>query len=351
MAKKKKTLPKDFKDLIKNKDIPALKAVFETCELDACGGFGKGTALHFYDIPEELVRWLAEQGADVNAVDTYGKTPIYEQATIGSDIVKVLLDSGADFKKPAKDGSTPLHIAAGFFHPHTVSELVARGADFHATTLDNLTPLAEALARCRGADIARMAKVADILLSCGSEITPEMRESVTRIGKEFEFHRSNFNKDYLEETEAGLAKLYELFSVEPVARRRVHDGVSPITVTSKRWQQQHGELWDYLVPSQGKAQTVQGEVIRIAGRVSHEVLGNGGANWGADYRKMLDALLKHFASGLPLAGEELNEAKQLVERLHDGDGDEEPARLTEFAVRWVLKNPDPVPLGTPDYKR
>jgi len=38
MAKKKKTLPKNFGELIKTKDITALKAVFDVCELDARGG-------------------------------------------------------------------------------------------------------------------------------------------------------------------------------------------------------------------------------------------------------------------------------------------------------------------------
>lgn len=78
MAKKKKTLPKDFGDLIDRKDIAALKSVFDTCELDARGGYGKTTALSFYRIPNELVRWLVAQGADLEAVDTlqsYGIAP------------------------------------------------------------------------------------------------------------------------------------------------------------------------------------------------------------------------------------------------------------------------------------
>ena len=35
-------------------------------------------------------------------------------------------------------------------------------------------------------------------------------------------------------------------------------------------------LWDQFVPDSGQCQTLQGEVIRIAGRVGYEVYDNGG---------------------------------------------------------------------------
>ncbi|MDK8193797.1 hypothetical protein QP794_27315 [Paenibacillus sp. UMB7766-LJ446] len=65
----------------------------------------------------------------------------------------------------------------------------------------------------------------------------------------------------------------------------MNDGTAPIQITATTWSKQHQELWEYLIPPQGHAQTVQGEVIRITGRVSHEVLNNGGGNWDAEYRK------------------------------------------------------------------
>jgi hypothetical protein len=133
----------------------------------------------------------------------------------------------------------------------------------------------------------------------------------------------------------------------------VHDGVSPITVSSQGWQKQHHELWGFLVPSQGAAKTVQGEVIRITGRVSDELYRNGGANWNADYRKMLNALIKHFASCEPLPPEELTEAKEMAASITAKGDDEDTVidRLCELAVRWVLQNPNPAPLEKPDYNR
>ena len=77
-TKKRKTLPKDFLELIERGDIDALKAVFDKCEISAYGGYYKASALSFRDIPEGLVRWLVAQGADINATDAiYKYTPLH----------------------------------------------------------------------------------------------------------------------------------------------------------------------------------------------------------------------------------------------------------------------------------
>ena len=62
-----------------------------------------------------------------------------------------------------------------------------------------------------------------------------------------------------------------------------HDGVSPIIFkigkNAIELRTQFHQLWDYLVPPSGRAETAQGEIIRIAGRVRHEMLDNGCINW------------------------------------------------------------------------
>ncbi|MMZ65907.1 hypothetical protein D1872_283530 [compost metagenome] len=89
----------------------------------------------------------------------------------------------------------------------------------------------------------------------------------------------------MNQTDEALLRLYELFDVPPVEKRKTHDGVSSIIVSTKEWQAQYNELWNLLIPSKGHAQTVQGEVIRITGKVSYEILDNGGINWDNQYRK------------------------------------------------------------------
>lgn len=353
MAKaKRKTLPKNFRELIEAGDIDALKAVFISCDIAAYQGYSKESALHLYDIPEELVRWLVAEGLDVDTPDgTYGKTPLYVHAGVGSRLVPVLLDLGADVNKANKYGETPLHAASRGCRVDTVRALLASGANVNAKDSQNhMTPLSEMLVTCSNSNIACCAQTAAILLDAGASITSDMQESVRKIGERFEFHRENFNKDYLAETEAGLKQLYGLFDVEPIASRRIHDGVSEIALVSGTWQKQHAALWDYLVPSQGAAQTAQSEVIRITGRISDELYRNGGANWDSDYHRMLGALPERFSSGEALSIGELEEVTTLASSktlLSDEDAD----RLCELAVKWVGRNPIPFALGKTKYRR
>lgn len=356
MAKKKRvTLPKDFKELIETGDIEKLEAIYDLCELSATydGRYGMNTALHYYGVPNELVRWLVKQGLDVNIENYYGRSPLYVQSTGGRDTVKLLFELGADIEKPDRYGNRPLHAAASFFRVDTVRFFVEKGANIHAENDMEQTPLEASLAVCRNADISKMAEISTILLKEGAKITSDMIESVKRIGEEFEFHRDNFNQNYLLEADAGLKKLYTLFDVTPIAKRRMHDGVSPIIVTDESWEKQYEALWQLLVPSSGAAQTVQGEVVRITGRIRDELHRNGGANWDRNYRKMLDALFVYFASGIPLSEHELNETKKLTSSIHaKGDDDEQITdRLCELAVLWVLKNPNPALLNKPNYDR
>jgi hypothetical protein len=349
--KKKTTLPRDFEQLVKTEDIAALKAVFEDRIWDARGGYSKGTALSIRQVPDELVRWLVEQGADINAPDDYKRTPLHAQAAAWSGNVAMLMDLGADIHALDYQRETPLHSAVGAHRTKSVQALIARGAAVNAENAMGNTPLAKGLINCRNADIVEIAEIAEILLGAGAAVTAEMIKSVQRIGKDFEFIRDKFNKDSVDETSDALVKLYGLFEVEPVAKRRIHDGTSPIQITATAWNKQHQELWELLVPGKGPAATVQGEVIRISGKISYEIMDNGGGNWDAQFRKMLDALIGHVGSGTPLPPAQLEEAKALAKRMRSGSDYDAPTRLSQLAVQWVLANPQPIALPTPAYDR
>lgn len=354
MAKKRVTLPKEFKDLMDEGNIEALKAIYDRCELSAHDGrFSLCTPLHMGGVPDELVIWLVETGLDINIPDYYGATPLYRQAILGRDTVKLLLELGADIGKPNTYGETPLHVAAEFFHPKTVKLLIDKGADVNAKNDMGRTPLASVLMVCRGIYIAQTAEIASMLLDAGAKKTPAMKEKVENIGKDFEFHREGINSDYLEAADKGLAKLYRLFDVKPVSKRITHDGVSPIFVKEGSWEEQYEELWSFLIPSSGAAKTVQGEVIRIPGRVRDELDRNGGANWDRDYRKMLQALPQYLSLGNPLSDQELAETKELIAQVHGKDFDDEPRldRLCQLAIAWIKQNPEPISLEKTSYKR
>lgn len=356
MAKKKRvTLPKAFNELIEAGDTEALIALYTQCDLNATydGRFGLNTALHHRDVPIELIFWLAEQGADINARNYYGQTPLHAQAACGGEAVKALVDLGGDLNATDKDGGTPLHAAARYFRADTVRLLVEKGANITARNARGQSALAVALSACRNIDIPQAAEISAELLQAGEAVTPDMLENVKRIGQEFEFHRERFSKERLAEVDAGLERLYSLFNVTPVAQRRVHDGASPIVVAEDPWREQYEALWNLLVPSSGPATTMQGEVIRIAGRVHDEIRRNGGVNWDQDYRLMLSALEQHFASGTPLADDKLKEARTLIAALSasGSSGHGATERLCELSVLWVAANPMPIVLEAPAYTR
>ena len=335
-------------------NIEALKAIYDRCELSAHDGrFSLCTPLHMGGVPDELVIWLVEKGLDINVPDYYGATPLYRQATMGRETVKLLLELGADIGKPNTYGEPPLHVAAEFFHPKTVKLLIDKGADVNAKNDMGRTPLASVLMVCRGIYIAQTAEIASMLLDAGAKKTPSMKEKVENIGKDFEFHRESIHPDYIEGADKGLAKLYELFDVKPVEKRLTHDGVSPIFVKEGSWEEQYEELWSFLIPSSGAAKTVQGEVIRIPGRVRDELDRNGGANWDRDYRKMLQALPQYLSLGNPLSDQELEETKELIAQVHGKDFDDGPRLdlLCQLALSWIKQNPEPLPLEEPSYKR
>ena len=88
----------------------------------------------------EAVKQHIAAGADVNAKDENGVTPLHWTET--EEIAELLIAKGADVN--AKDdwsGSTPLHRAATFGYKEIAELLIAKGADVNARTGSGETPL------------------------------------------------------------------------------------------------------------------------------------------------------------------------------------------------------------------
>jgi hypothetical protein len=256
---------------------------------------------------------------------------------------------GADVNSADASIGTPLHSAADSFNVPNARLLIEGGAQLDARNNEGFTPLELALQRCANINLENMVSLAELFIGKGASVTPRMKGFVEEIGKRFEFHRSGFNPEMVDSASAALDRLNEIFGARPVPRRMLHDGKSPIVMTAGAWQDQHQALWDLLVPSAGHAATVQGEVIRISGRIANELDGNGGVNWDADFRKMADAFLEHLQKGNSLSSSELAAAGDLIASVKRKSGD--VGRLAELAVVWVLQNPIPIKLDTPAYTR
>jgi ankyrin repeat protein len=133
MAKKKKLLPKDFKErLEKGAPLEELVAVFETCELDARVDRGGTSALGLYDCPEDLARWLVAQGADVEFHDQFRSPPLSQHVSVGNHhMVSVLIELGTDIAK-----YNVLYWAIRAGNPETFKLLINHGADILSSTDD-----------------------------------------------------------------------------------------------------------------------------------------------------------------------------------------------------------------------
>lgn len=111
-----------------------------------------GLAAHFGHV--EVLRWLIDQGADINRVAAHrlAVTPLHA-ALFGRQVnaARLLIDSGADVT-PARGGSgwkragwTALHYAAGMGFGTLVLPLLDRGADPSLTDEEGKTPLEVAI--------------------------------------------------------------------------------------------------------------------------------------------------------------------------------------------------------------
>lgn len=179
--------------ILNHRDETAQKIILASPGLvnsrDSRNGF---TSLHWAIIAgrTNLVCWLIDHGADVNAADPSGMTPLHKAAVFNrvasaealiaagadmsalgrkygvlrlmpihlaaeegnADMVKCLLSHGVGVNSSTTGANcvTPLHLAAGKGRVAVVEALIAAGADINACDLAKKTPLTWAVASEQG---------------------------------------------------------------------------------------------------------------------------------------------------------------------------------------------------------
>lgn len=349
---KRKTLPKDFEQLVETGNEQEIKNVFEKCDINAYGGYNKGNAFEFL-ISESMMRWLLEQGADINYVDTYGYTPLMYHAghKNAEEQAVYLVNLGADiFVTQGWNRETVLHKAVSAGCLNLVKCLLEAGADATATDANGDNPLEHAFRCAMTFDLVKLELVTAYLLEEGIPVTERLQNYMRKVAEDIEFRRKDLNPEIIDELDHAMNHLYELLHVEPVPKRVLYDGKTRIEIHAKSWQKQHAELWNLLVPGSGHAGTVQGEVVRISGKLAYELLDNGGINWDADYNDLVKALYRYVCMGTPLPSDEQEEFCQLIKSIKNAD-EKDINRLTELSVKWVTLNLDPIAVGEVNYRR
>jgi ankyrin repeat protein len=111
---------------------------------------------------KEIAVLLIANGADVNAKNKYGETPLHYAAT--KEIAELLIAKGADVNAKDEVESTPLHTAALNGHKEVTELLIDNNADVNAKYEDGGTPLDEA-----------NAETADLLRKHGGKTAKELK--------------------------------------------------------------------------------------------------------------------------------------------------------------------------------
>ena len=277
------------------------------------------------DTPAKSIKYLIDKGVSATTKDIYGMTPLhYAMRGENVEAAKILLEAGAD--PNARDiggGLIPFKMACCMypFNKELVELFLYHGADIYIT--DNVTG-----------------------------------ETWMEVINRLKINKWENMKKFMNEYEAKLKAEGKLppkpKKKEILIDKPLHDGKSEIIIkASDNWLDQYKELWNLLVPKQGKASTVQGEVIRICGKLEHEILDNGRINWDNDFELMCKELRKYLLTcGNILSEEENQKIKNIILKIKkDTVKEKDFDKLTELCTKWILLNRIPIELRKVAYNR
>lgn len=158
---------------VKANDLEKVKALFEANPQLAQARDESGrTPLHWacLGVHYEMLQFLVEKGADVNAQDNEGITPLHSLASKArAEGAALLIAHKADVNIVNADGETPLHFAAQSGRFAIVQQLIDHGAVAASKSHLGFTPLLRAI-------LANSLEIAELLIAKGADVNQVFRE-------------------------------------------------------------------------------------------------------------------------------------------------------------------------------
>jgi ankyrin repeat protein len=260
----------------------------------------------------QLLQLLVERGADVNAVDEQRYTALHFAARDQRcELVKILLEAGAHVDAVEAMGNTPLCLCASSSRPdlEIVKLLLQHGADQRKKNRDGDSPL-----------------------------------SMAKYGEDDELLAVLKQKPAADRKRTAKPKAAVKTARKTVPKKKASKPAGD------SWTRQYHKLRKELVPARGPANTLQGELLRLAGRLSYEAFNNGNMNWSKEYERAWKFLGKSLQDPEVFSRPEVAKIKLLVQTVvrHndvvsseiDGSPQDE---LCHRVVQWCLAHPKKIP--------
>ena len=150
---------------------------------------------------------------------------VFESASL--PIVEALIKAGADVEARDNDGATPLHYAASYSVPSVLESLIAFGANIEARNNDGATPLHFAVTRHRSDT-----RIIRDLIGAGANIEARDNDGATPL------HIAAFVVSYIAVfvDDPASPNIRALIEAGADVAARNNDGETPLYIARKGWE-------------------------------------------------------------------------------------------------------------------